>query len=169
MADGENEQPHSTFGITVGKVIAGAAIALGAVVLVAAILPNLGGTPTPPATTEPGVLSKIGTAIANLFMEPLRGPIRPGIDSPYTGAFSTTGKVLIGAGLVGGGYALASAMRSKEAENQDIREASAVQGSPPSGGYAAAEQERAIAGLMKARLMATNPEYFAQMAAQGRA
>ncbi len=131
--------------ITVGKVVAGAAIAGGAVLLLG-------------AASEGGigkVIEDIGNWIGKLF-----GGGGPEIDSDKLGKLleSRTGQAVAGAGLLGGGYALHRSMHRHEQELRD-NQMDAAANVPVEGGFA--EQIAMDRAMMRARsaMMAQTPEF----------
>lgn len=152
------DQLHSKAGITWGKVLGGAAMAVGAVVAVTAVVSgaNVG-------TGEGSVFASIGDGIRN-FVNWVASGFKG--DKPPVAEFlgTNTGKGLIGAATLGGGYALLSHSRGKEEENQDYARGQSVLANQAEG-FAMREQMRAMQGVMKARMAMTSPEYAA---AEGR-
>lgn len=133
-------------GITVGKVVAGAAMVAGAVLLAVAAFPELLNAKTPEIGST-GVFDKISAAIKDLFFK-ADGKTLSGV-----------GKAMVGAGALGGGYTLYNAMGNKEESMNDARAEQDL--------FRAREDIRRINSQMNASLMGADPAYFAQAPMRG--
>lgn len=118
----------STHGITFGKVIAGAGLAAGAVLLCAATPLSLGG---------------LSESVSDFFSK---------IPEMFAGGKSVelgrTGQAVLGAGLAGGSYALYNAMKGREEDLKDAQ-VDAPGAGPVDGGYA--EQIAMNRAMMRCR------------------
>jgi len=138
-------------GITFGKVVAGAAVAVGAVMLAAAVF------------TETGTLGELFENIGNKLGAIFGG--KHNFSLPELGPKTTA--ALLGTTLVGGGIALSGAMDEKADDAHRHAVLAQVAGDPVPGGHAERVQMGAIQSLMKGRMMAESPEYMSAMAGQG--
>ncbi len=147
-----------------GGVVAGAAVVTGAVLLAPSIMEEetigealqaIGGKITTFAQS-------IGTQIASLFASKAPEVVtnEPGLMANLGTWIKDNGAAIGGAALIGGG---AAGLLKSSGETAYVVPSNPI----PAATHVENEQMRAINGLMKARMMAANPEYMAQ--AMGRA
>lgn len=172
----EDVKPQGMVGITFGKVVAGAAIAVGAVLLAAAVFSHgsVGGLADKMGDKIGGLADKIGTFIQDIptmLNSLFRGseiPVRDAAGKliatahqPMNPAVTTS---LLGGGLIGGGMILKSAMSDRAQDVKANNLLAQVEGDPTPGGYAERVQMAAVQSLMKGRMMAASPEFMQAMA-----
>jgi hypothetical protein len=133
--------------ITVGEVVAGAAVAAGAVLLLGAASEQGVG----------GVFGKIGDWISGLFHGGESNSL-----GEWISTHQQTAQAIGGAALLGGGYKLHRAMQDKKqlAHDQEMMEAA---NHPVEGGYA--EQIAVDRAMMRARaaMVQQTPEFAGMM------
>jgi hypothetical protein len=145
-----------------GGVIAGAALVTGAVILapvvmnensIAEVFKTIGAEISKAATD-------FGSFIRGLFTSTTPASTEPSIFAGLGKWISDHAEALTGAALIGGGAAglMKSSSTAYVVPNNPIPAATHVEN----------EQMRAINGLMKARMMAANPEYMAEAMGQTR-
>lgn len=164
MAENNEPKAPSSAGITFGKIIAGAGMMAGAVLVGVAIYNGLGldasswftkaaettteaaaATPTEATPEVPNVFTQIG----DYWKRGLTGtdPMASGV---------------IGSSLLGAGYGLSGVMSSKqEALNEAYQD---MRLSEPKGPNTARLQTAALNSLVEARIIANDPRFVAEMA-----
>ncbi len=170
------EHHKGCHGITIGKVVAGAAVAVGAVLLAAAVFSNgqvgeLGNKVSDFLFKEGvdgqggGVFTRVGNWLATQFSStPTAGVEAYETDladslKPSFWTSSTT-NTLAGVALVGGGAALSGAMQEKAEICQEQAHYADLPGDPVAGGHAERLQMSAIQSLMKGRMIANSPQFM---------
>ncbi len=142
-----------------GGVVAGAAVVTGAVLLAPSIMETetIGAAFEKISDKVATFAQDLGTKIAGFFTSttPEVASTEPGLMADLGQWIKANGQALGGAALVGGG---AAGLLKSSGETAYVVPASPI----PAATHVENEQMRAISGLMKARMMAANPEYMAQ-------
>lgn len=168
MADEQYQEPKAPLAIRAGKVIATAGMVVGAAALGVAALSATGlwgSVPTIDPTTGADVAGKGIAGVLQQSPEWVHKAVES-VGLTLQNNPNALNTAMLGAGVGVGGYALGAYMNKKEQQSFDAQDAAALD-NIQQGGFVAAEQARAIQGQMKARLLATHPEYFAQGAGRG--
>lgn len=148
-----------------GGVIAGAALVTGAVLLAPSVIgPNatLSDVFTKIGAEISEAATDFGTFIRGLFASTTPASTEPSIFAGLGKWIQDNATAIGGAALVGGG---AAGLMKSSGTAYVVAQPNPI----PAATHVENEQMRAINGLMKARMMAANPEYMAQAMGQGRA